>query len=212
MKKTLIILALTMGISAFAQEEKQVYVKGNALFLPVLVMNGAVEYQLSEKFTAQGDFFISPWKSFAGKYAQMYMAGVEGRYYFRKAFSGFYLGANISASAFSIQKWNYWGSGAFFYPHSDIESPYQKSDYYQKGFSFIVGITGGYQFELSDRWKMDVYAGIGNSQGFYKGRIKSTGERVDNFNGVEIYDHRKWNRSGEIIPYRGGIMLSYKLK
>jgi hypothetical protein len=81
---------------------------------------------------------------------------------------------------------------------------YQYSDVYQKGYSIIVGITGGYQFKLAENWNMDIYAGIGTSQDFYKGYVRSTGARYDVAEG--------FNKSGEILPYRGGVMISYKLK
>ncbi len=68
----------------------------------------------------------------------------------------------------------------------------------------MLGVTGGYQFQLSDRWNLDVYATVGSSQGFYKGYDRTTGQRYDQPSGL--------NRSGEIIPYRGGVMISYKLK
>ncbi len=68
----------------------------------------------------------------------------------------------------------------------------------------MIGVTGGYQFQLSDRLNLDIYATIGSSQGFYKGYDRSTGKRYDSA--------EKFNKSGEIIPYRGGIMISYKLK
>ena len=75
---------------------------------------------------------------------------------------------------------------------------------YQKGYSLIFGITGGYQFQLSDRWNMDIYAGIGTSQDFYKGYDRESGKRYDMA--------QKYNKSGEIIPYRGGVMISYQIK
>jgi hypothetical protein len=67
-----------------------------------------------------------------------------------------------------------------------------------------IGITGGYQFKLAENWNMDIYAGIGTSQDFYKGYVRSTGARYDVAEG--------FNKSGEILPYRGGVMISYKLK
>ncbi len=71
MKKIIAATLLLQSLLVFSQEEKAVYVKGNALLLPVLVINGGVEYQLNNKFTLQGDFLISPWKSFDGKHAQI---------------------------------------------------------------------------------------------------------------------------------------------
>ena len=208
MRKIVGSLLLLIAVSFQAQEnQKQTYVKGNSLFLPLGMLNVGVEHQLNEKFTVQGDVFISPWKSFAGKHAQLYIAGLEGRYYFDKAFSKWYVGANVSVGAYNIQKWNYWNDD--FFVHKDgFVTDYINSNLYQKGFSFLLGATVGYQFKLNERLNMDLYLGAGTSQDFYKGYDKVSGDRYDNYEDPT----RVWNRSGEIIPYRGGVMISYKIK
>ena len=208
MKKVLGALALFFAVGINAQEEdKQTYIKGNALFLPILMFNGGIEHQLNKKVTLQGDFFISPWKSFGGKNAQIYMVGAEGRYYFDSAFQKWYIGGNVSLAAFNISKWNYWNDN--LYVHKDgFVTDYINSNLYQKGFSIILGATVGYQFKFNDRWNMDLYLGVGSSQDFYKGYDKVSGDRYDNYEDPT----RVWNKSGEIIPYRGGVMLSYKIK
>lgn len=199
-------LALLAIGSLNAQEqeqsgEKSLYVKGNALFLPIGIINLGVEKQISPKYTLQGDVFISPWKSFAGHKLQFYSVSAEGRYYFNEAFKHWYVGANLSFAAYNLQKWNYWKDTPYV---TDTGEIYQKNNLYQKGFSIMLGITGGYQFQLSERWNLDLYATIGTSQGFYKGYDRITGKRYDGKEGL--------NRSGEIIPYRGGVMISYKFK
>lgn len=199
-------LALVSANRMTAQEqisdnENSLRLKANALFIPIGVINAGLEYQLNSKYTLQGDVLISPWKSFAGHELQYYSASVEGRYYFKEAFNGWYLGANIGASSFVLQKWNYWGEGDYINDNNEV---FTKSNLYQKGYSVLFGITAGYQFRLSDRLNMDIYGTVGTSQDFYKGYDRETGRRYDVAEG--------YNRSGEIIPYRGGVMISYKLK
>ena len=183
-------------------EEKSLYIKGNALFLPLGIVNVGLEKQISPKYTIQGDVFISPWKSFSGHELQFYSASVEGRYYFKEAFKHWYVGANLSFAAYNAQKWNYWNNDTS--TTNDNGDVFINSNLYQKGFSVMLGITGGYQFQLSDRWNLDLYATVGTSQGFYKGYDRTTGQRYDNA--------EKFNKSGEIMPYRGGVMISYKFK
>ncbi|MDQ0593189.1 hypothetical protein QFZ37_001558 [Chryseobacterium ginsenosidimutans] len=198
-------LFLLGNLNAQEQEpnnETSVYIKGNALLIPIGVVNIGLEHQLSKKITVQGDVLISPWKSFSGHELQYYSVSVEGRYYFNEAFKHWYIGGNIAGSHFIAQKWNYWNDRKF--TDDKTGTVHKNSDVYQKGYSLIFGITGGYQFKVSDRWNVDVYAGIGSSQDFYKGYVRSTGERYDSPKG--------YNKSGEILPYRGGIMISYKLK
>lgn len=181
--------------------EKGLRLKANALFLPIGIVNVAGEFQLSKKITLQGDILVSPWKSFAGHELQYYSASIEGRYYFKEAFSGFYLGANIAGSAYTFQKWNYWPDEPYINEKNEV---FTKSNLYQKGYSVIFGGTAGYQFRLSDKWSMDIYGSIGTSQDFYKGYERGTGKRYDDAVG--------YNRSGEILPYRGGIMIAYKIR
>ncbi|KMQ59237.1 hypothetical protein ACM39_18530 [Chryseobacterium sp. FH2] len=195
---------LSVGsLNAQEQEkpETSVYLKGNALFIPIGVINVGLEHQLSKRYTLQGDLLISPWKSFAGHEMQYYSVSVEGRYYFDEAFKHWYLGANLGFSAFNVQKWNYWKEGIFV---NDNNEEFSKSNLHQKGISILVGVTAGYQFKLSENWNMDIYATAGSSQDFYKGYDRTTGERYDGASGT--------NKSGEIVPYRGGVMLSYKFK
>lgn len=195
MKKIVVFLTLFFGLVSQAQTHdsstsNKLYIKGNALFLTLGMLNVGLEYQLKEKVTLQADVFISPWKSLMGNHAQAYMGTLEGRYYFTKAFSKFYVGLNIGSAVFDIQKWNYINT-------------YR----YQRGFTVLAGATVGYQFKIKEKLNIDLYLGGGNSQGFYHGYDESEP------NNVFIYynDSRKWNRSGEWIPYRGGIMIGYKL-
>ncbi len=209
MKKTVVLFVLLLFGFSNAQisdstDTKKLYVKANALFLPLGMLNAGLEFQLSKKMTIQGDVFISPWKSFAGKKAQVYMVGFEGRYYFNEAFKHFYVGANFSAARFIIQKYNYWGEGTYQYlPTSPI---YDRSDVYQDGYAMMFGATVGYQFALAKKWNMDLFFGAGTVQSFYKGYVHSLGIRYDTDSAPNF------NRSGEFLPYRGGVMISYKLR
>lgn len=209
MKKLLLAIAISFAALSTAQSQdsiatKKLYVKANALFLPIGMLNAGVEYQLNKKWTLQGDVFISPWKSFAGKYAQVYMIGFDGRYYFNEAFKHWYVGGNISFTRYIMQKYNYWSNKPTQYtPESPI---YPASDLYQDGFSLLIGATVGYQFELSKNWNMDLYVGGGSVQSYYKGYHKELGVRYD------TDPTREYNRSGEWLPYRGGIMISYKIR
>ncbi len=212
-KKIVLGCLALASVSVLAQEQEiskenyETHIKGNVLFAPVLVFNGAVEKQISPKMTLQGEVFVSPWKSFANRYAQIYMVGLDARYYFSQAFEKFYVGANVSVAAFQLQKWNY-NSNSYYVFKNGETSPYLNKNLYQRGMTVIVGVVGGYQFKLNDKMNLDLYLGIGSSQGFYKGYDKLSGDRYDN---VGETKNREWNRSGEILPYKGGLMLTYKL-
>ena len=53
---------------------------------------------------------------------------------------------------------------------------------------------------------MDLYVGGGSIQSYYKGYHKELGVRYD------TDPTRQYNQSGEWLPYRGGIMISYRIK
>ena len=208
MKKLILAFGISIAFLANGQikdsiSSKKLYLKANALFLPLGILNAGVEYQLNNKVTIEGDVFISPWKSFAGKYAQVYMIGFDGRYYFQEAFKHWYVGANISAARFIIQKYNYWND--VLYQYTPTSPTYKASDLYQNGYSMMCGATVGYQFQLATNWNMDLYLGAGTIQSYYKGYHKTLGVRYDD-------DGRSFDRSGEFLPYKGGVMISYRLK
>lgn len=193
MKKIVILFCFFLINNGFAQSDgkldKSLYIKVNALGLPILIANVGLEYQLAPKYTIQGDVLVSPWKSFSGNHLQAYVGFLEGRYYFKKAFEGLYVGANLGASVFDLTKYNYWNQGK-----------------YQRGYNYMIGGVVGYQLKMKENWNLDFFLGGGSSQGFYRGYhdIEGVPNRYENAEGR--------NRSGEWIPYRGGIMISYKLK
>ncbi len=203
MKKFFILILIVVCVSSFAQVQvkNDLYVKANAILLPIGVVNVALEKQISTKYTLQSDVLISPWKSFRGHELQYYSFSVEGRYYLKEAFKHLYFGVNFSTATFVLQKWSYWNDSIYT---NDNNESFILSNLYQKGFSFILGVTVGYQFKLSENFNMDVYATVGNSQDLYKGYDRTTGERYD--------VAKKINKSGEFLPYRGGIMISYNLR
>lgn len=185
----------------------QTVVKVNAPFLPLGVLNVALEKPLAKKYTIQGEIFVSPWKSFDGKNLQIYMATLEGRYYFKEITKGWYIGAYGSIGAFNLQKWNYFSPQPVLdsegNPELLADGSVRLTERYQKGLAFIIGVSGGYHFTINEKLGLDLFAGLGTVQSLYKGYTKDNNERYD---GAKM-----WNKSGEFMPTRGGLMLTYKL-
>ncbi len=200
-------MAFLAVTSFFLNANAQTEIKANAAFLPVGMINIAAEKPLYKNFSLQAEGFISPWKSFGGKNLQVYMGTLEGRYYFKEMMKGWYIGAYGSIAAYNLQKWNYFKAGPVLNndgsPQLLPDGTVRISEKYQKGLAFIIGISGGYHFTVSEKLGLDVYAGIGSSQSLYKGYLKDNDERYDGAKG--------WNKSGELIPTRGGLMVTYKL-
>jgi len=180
-------LFLLFSIISFGQN-KEIKIKANVLTLPLLITNLAVEYPITKKITLEANGIISPWKSFKNNNLQIYMANLDGRYYFDEAFKNFYIGPSIGFAFFNLQKWNYWNT-----------------DKYQKGVTFLLGATIGYQFQLNEKFGLDFYISGGNSQGNYVGYSKIDDSEIRYDNATDF------NKSGEWLIYKGGVMLTYQL-
>lgn len=161
----------------------QTSLKGNITTLAG-VPNLGVELHLNNHTTFQIDAMASFW-TIDGVPYKFGVLFPEFRYYTKKAGLGFYFGGHIGGGTFRLQKWNQIGS-------------------YQRGISLLFAVTVGYQFELNKRLNLELFLGGGNQQANYKGYFLATGERVDSA--------RNYNKSGEWLPYRGGLMLVYKLE
>ncbi|MFC7774765.1 DUF3575 domain-containing protein [Flavobacterium sp. GCM10027622] len=165
--------------------QAQTTVKANVISVLGFPQVG-IETALGQKTSFQVDALASVWKSINGAPQQAYMVIPEFRYYPKKAMEGFYIGGHVGASAFKMQKWSY-----------------INTDYYQKGYNVLYGVTVGYQVKINERFAMDAFLGGGSQQAYYNGYLLSTGERYENA--------KHFNKSGELLPYRGGIMIVYKL-
>ena len=164
----------------------QTTVKGNVSAIIGLPQFG-FETTLGKKITFQLDVLTSLWKSINQAPFKTNTIFPEFRFYPKKALEGFYVGSHIGGSKYHFQKWNY-----------------INTDYVQKGYSLMYGITFGYQIAINDRFSLDTFIGGGYQQGFYKGYLLSDGTRYDKA--------KKYNKSGEFLPYRGGVMIVYKFK
>lgn len=166
--------------------KSQTYVKINGLSALVGVPQVGIETSIGSKSTFSIDIFASLWKSFDGKPMQAVMITPEYRYHFKEKYNGFYIGAHAGPDVYKLQKWNYWGT-----------------NHYEKGIGYRIGATIGYQRKLSDKFTLDAFVGGGYHQGFYKGYYTDRPGRYESV--------KNFNKSGEWLPYRGGIMVSYKL-
>ncbi|MFD2603000.1 DUF3575 domain-containing protein [Flavobacterium suzhouense] len=181
MKKIFLLVVLLV----VTLSQAQTYFKFNAPTTLLGAPQIGVETSLGKKFTFQGDVLGSYWESLNGAPFKTVMVFAELRYHFSENYKGVYVGGHMGGSKYELQKWNYWNTDA-----------------YQTGEAVFWGVTLGYQFKVSDKWMIDMFIGGGNQQSHYEGRLLSTGER---------YEHSGYNKSGEWLPYRGGIMFCYKL-
>lgn len=200
--------SLMIGLFSASILSAQTELKVNTVFIPAGIYNVAIEKPINSKISIQAEAFVSPWKSFLGKKLQMYIGTVEGRYYFKETGNKWYVGTYISMAAFNLQKWNYWNKATVLDEEGNLEllpdGSIRVTERYQKGLAFIWGVSGGYHFILDEKWGLDIFAGVGFTQSLYKGYMKDNNQRYD--------VATKWNKSGELIPTRAGLMLTYKIK
>ncbi|SHG25198.1 DUF3575 domain-containing protein [Flavobacterium defluvii] len=184
MKKLFAFIILFLSI----QLQSQTFIKFNGATALVGIPNVGVETSIGEKTTFSFDVMASFWKSFNGNNPmEFYTFTPEVRYHFKEKYNGFYIGGHIGPDFYQLQKWNYWDTNK-----------------YEHGFGYRIGVTVGYNIKLNDKFLLDIFAGGGWHQGFYHGYYNDgTPGRY------ETAEH--WNKSGEWLPYRGGVMISYKL-
>lgn len=180
MKKAVFVILL-FCCTIFAQTT----LKGNITTIVGLPQIG-VETKIGNKFTFQVDVMGSLWESVNNAPQKFIVVIPEVRYHFNTLEKGFYVGGHIGGSRYKMQKWNYFNS-----------------DKYQDGYSYLLGVTVGFKVPVNDKFSIDIFAGGGSQQGFYRGYYLSTGERYE--------DAEPINKSGEWLPYRGGVMVCYKL-
>jgi len=184
MKKILILLVLIFSV----QSQSQTYVKFNGATALLAIPNVGIETSIGEKITFSVDVMASFWESFDSKTPmKFYTLTPEVRYHFKEKYNGFYFGGHAGPDIYELQKWNYWDSNK-----------------YEKGFGYRLGATIGYNIKLKEKFVLDVFIGGGWHQGFYKGLYNDgTPGRYEKAKG--------FNKSGEWLLYRGGVMISYKL-
>jgi hypothetical protein len=180
------LLTLLLFILCF-QLQSQTYIKANVFTTLLTIPNIGIETSIGKKSTFQFDVTASFWKSIKGNPRQFYLFIPEYRYHFKEKNNGFYVGAHIGATIFNFQKWNYLNTNK-----------------YEEGLGYVMGATIGYKAKINDKLHLDCFLGGGSHQGFYKGYYIGTRERYESA--------KNYNKSGEWLPYRGGVMLSYQIK
>lgn len=176
----------------------QTFVKFNAATAVILIPNVGIEVGLSNHYSFQLDALASFWDSFNGAPLQINQIFPEIRYYHQENLQGIFIGGHIGYGMFTLTKSSF--------PQFIEKGNYTK-DNQMSGRNTYYGITLGYKKQLNQRWGYEIFIGGGTSQANYRGYSYVNGIRQD----IPIDETRNFNKSGEWMPYRGGIMLIYKL-
>jgi hypothetical protein len=182
LRSTLLVCAAALALAAPVHAQWKV--KGNLASAAIGVPQVGVERRTGPRRSVQVDLTVSPWTSVRDKPFQFALLVGEWRWHRDTSLLGWYVGANVGATVFHLQKPFYWGT-----------------DFFQDGFGAVLGGSVGYKWQVSERWVLDAFVGGGTMQSLYKGTFWSTGERYDTLSAPG------WNESGELVPYRAGVML-----
>lgn len=149
------ILLLFLLYTALPVAAQRTSVKTNLLYLATTTPNIGVEWKASHHTTVTLSCAYNPFRFKAYRDAEdnsihpklhHWMAAGEARYWLCEAFMGWNIGVNVFGGEYNI--------GGIRFIHSIKENRYD-------GWAAGAGFTAGYQFPLSERWSLDLSAGIG---------------------------------------------------
>ncbi|MDR0872920.1 MAG: DUF3575 domain-containing protein [Prevotellaceae bacterium] len=199
MRKTILTLLLMLSAATLSA---QIVPKMNALYLPFGIFNPAVEFPLSPRYTYQAEIVYSPWLGFHenGMHKPLHF-GIflnEVRRYFGERNKGWYAAANAGAMGFNLSKPYLSGGKLRFY------------DGTAKGFGLMLGICGGYEYRINDKWLIDCYFGWSFTASWYNGyfadgSINMTPHGHENDNPPDPF-----NGSNEYYPNKIGVSVGYR--
>ena len=179
----------------------QIEVKANLLSALALSPNFGIEISVGEKESLQLDVLASFWNKLNNSKTPLHLnqTFLEYRLYRKNDLSGMFIAPNIGYGMFNLKKPKF----------AIIFDPYGSSSYdnntYHTGRVAFYGLTIGYKKRLNKRISLELFLGGGYSMANYKAYREDI--RTD------IRDNwRTFNRSGEFVFYKGGIMISYNFR
>ena len=206
----LILLAFLLGI--IANLHAQTEAKVNLATLPLLIPNVGLEVPLGEKQSFQLDVLGSFWDEqplLDDTPFHVNQAFLEYRWYQQNDTQNWFVGPHIGFGMFTLQNpefaiiYDYWAEKEGAEKSLDIPD-----DEYQSGRVAFYGLTVGYKKRLKKDLALEFFVGAGLTQSWYKGY---KGLRRVDLDDPEETVYRPFNGSGEVVAYRGGLMLTYKM-
>lgn len=168
------------------------------------IVNPAVEFRLDKKWSMQLEGLgIFAGNNFLGTGYPLQMGAffVEGRYYFKQVFRGFFVAPNVGVGAFRLNKnilYKFFG----WSPDLDYE---KNKNSVQTGANLMAGLTLGYvhTFKKNPHWSVEINWSLGRQWARYEDHLFDENETPTG--------HVPVNGSAEYMPfYRGGIFVAYK--
>ena len=181
----------------------QTELKFNLASAIILTPNIGIEVQLTDKIGYQLDTSATFFDNIEGSPFQTTQIFNEIRYYPTlkegKNKRSFFIGPHIGYGMFTLRIPKF--------ITSIVDTELKEEGSYQSGRNAYYGITIGKKIPLKNpKLNLELFIGGGSSQSNYKYYNKNE-QRIFAITNYK----RKFNKSGEELPYRGGLMLTYKL-
>lgn len=205
-------IQLTFLLGTLANGHAQTEAKVNLATLPLLIPNVGLEVPLGEKHSFQLDVLGSFWDEqplLDDTPFHVNQAFLEYRWYKQSDTQNWFVGPHIGFGMFTLQKpefaiiYDYWAEKEGAEKRLDIPN-----DEYQSGRVAFYGLTVGFKKRLKKDLALEFFLGAGLTQSWYKGY---KGLRRVDLDDPEETVYRPFNGSGEVVAYRGGLMLTYKI-
>ena len=207
-KLLLIFFFFVVNVPIVAQTE----VKVNLATLPLLIPNFGLEVPLGEKQSFQLDVLGSFWDEqtlLDDTPFHVNQVFLEYRWYQQSDTQSWFVGPHIGFGMFTLQKPDFAIIYDYWEEKSGAEKPFDTpDDEYQSGRVAFYGLSVGYKKRLKKGFGLEVFFGAGLTQSWYKGY---KGLRRVDLDHPDETAYRPFNGSGEVVAYRGGLMLTYKI-
>lgn len=139
----LILSAIVLTVSsAFAQK---IALKSNLLYDVTTTLNIGAEVGLSPDITLDISGNLNAWTFGGGKQWRHWLIQPEARYWLSKKFDGHFIGLHAHGGQFNV--------GNLKFLHTE--------EVRHQGYLLGAGFTYGYNWKLSDRWKLEAAIGLG---------------------------------------------------
>lgn len=177
-----LLAAIMMCCNSHNARAQQLAIKTNALSFaagtPTIGLEGVVGEKLS-----LGVSFMGHYKPY-GFRSKFLACSPELRYWFAgRALTREFIGVTVSAAAYN----------------STIKN------YVYDGYSLVVGLTGGYAFNIGKRWNLELSAGLGVAG--YMHKRYGVNDHYEAYRGGEAGKMNSWGY--KLIPVGLGVTFTY---
>lgn len=143
-KRILIILTTVVFVSTSAPAQ-EIALKSNLLYDATTTLNLGAEFGISSNITLDISGNLNAWTFGGGKQWRHWLIQPEARYWLSQKFNGHFVGLHAHGGNFNV---------------ANLKFLNTENERHQ-GYLLGAGLTYGYNWELSNRWKLEAAIGLG---------------------------------------------------